>query len=296
MERELFRWIRRQLRRLGQRRTDPRQVYTDAAIVGVYFWANIHDRPCVWATRESSWRPGMRRGPLCSQSCLSRRLRTPGVRRLIDRLEAAVRRRLLALRAAELVATLDSKGLVIGPHSKDPHASWGRAAGRLAKGYRLGVLRTLEGVVLAWRLGSMRHDEREMARRMLRDSAPAGYILADGNFDSSELHDLAAGADGLLVAPRRMGPGRGLGHQYQSPSRLRCMDLLENTVSGFGRALHRQRDQIERYFGTLTCTGGLLTTLPAWNRRYHRVRAWVQGKIILSQVRHLLRNHPAERA
>ena len=289
MERELFTWIRRQLRRLGQRRTDPRQVYTDAAIVAVYFWAAINDRPCVWATVAAHWPAGLRRGPLCSQSCLSRRLRTPGVRRLIDRLEASVRRRRGALRARSLVAMLDSKGLAVGPHSRDRHAAWGRTSGGLAKGYRLGVYRSADGALLAWRVGPMNHDEREMARRMLRDSCMAGYVVADGNFDSNALFDQARRAGAQLVAPRRKGPQRGLAHGYHSPARLRCRDLLENTVSRFGAELHAVRNDVERYFGHLSSTAGLLTHLPPWVRTYPRVRRWVQAKLTLAELRAILR-------
>lgn len=289
MERELFRWIRRQLRRLGQRRTDPRQVYTDAAIVAVYLWAVICDRPCSWATRPASWPPGLRRGPLCSQSCLSRRLRTPGVRRLIDRLERVVLARRAALTARRLVASMDSMPMPVGPHSHDRHARWGRATGGMARGYRLGMLRSADGVLLAWRLGSMNHDDRPMARRMLRDSCPEGYVLADSNFDSNALYDQAHEHGAQLLAPRRKGASRGLGRGYQSPSRLRARDLLENAVSDFGRTLFAQRGAIERSFGTLRATAGLLGHLPAWVRTYPRVRLWVQAKIILAELRNTLR-------
>jgi hypothetical protein len=289
MERELFRWVRRQLRRLGQRRTDPRQVYTDAAIVAVYFWAVINDRPCVWATHQANWPPGLRRGPLCSQSCLSRRLGTPGVRRILDRLESAVLARRAAMLGTGLVAMVDSKALPIGPHSHDRHANWGRASGGLAKGYRLGVLRSASGELLAWRVGPMAHDERQMARRMLRDSCPEGYVLADSNFDSNPLHDLVLEHKAQLVAPRKKGPKRGLAHGYHSPGRLRSRDLLENTVSRFGRDLLHERAGVERYFGHLTSTGGLLTHLPAWVRSYPRVRRWIQAKIVLAEIRATLR-------
>lgn len=289
MERELFRWIRRQLRRLGQRRTDPRQVYTDAAIVAVYLWAVICDRPCSWATRPGSWPPGLRRGPLCSQSCLSRRLRTPGVRRLIDRLERVVLARRAAMTARRIVASMDSMPMPVGPHSHDRHARWGRATGGMARGYRLGMLRSADGVLLAWRLGSMNHDDRPMARRMLRDSCPEGYVLADSNFDSNALYDQAHEHGAQLLAPRRKGASRGLGRGYQSPSRLRARDLLENTVSDFGRTLFAQRGAIERSFGTLRATAGLLGHLPAWVRTYPRVRLWVQSKIILAELRASLR-------
>lgn len=282
MERDLFRRVCSYLRRLGQRRRDPRQVYTDARILAVYFWAVINDRPTVWATLDSNWPRGLRRGNLPSQSRLSRRLRSSSVRALLDRLERLV---LYFRRRAGWVCAVDSKPLPVGPHSQDPHARWGRSSGGLAKGYRLSVLRSARGVLLAWRLSPMNGDEREMARRMLRDTHPEGYVLGDKNFDSNTLHDLASEGGGQLVAERRKGAHRGLGRGYQSPARLRCRDLLENTISNFGQELLQVRNGIERFFGTLTCTHGLLASLPAWTRTYPRVRPWVCAKLILAQIR-----------
>ena len=93
------------------------------------------------------------------------------------------------------------------------------------------------------------------------------------------------------MAPRRWGPGKGLGHRRQDPGRLRSLDLLENTISPFGRQLHGLRRVIEREFGYLTSTSGLLTHLPAWVRTYRRVRFWVQTKLILAQLRRALVAH-----
>jgi hypothetical protein len=98
---------------------------------------------------------------------------------------------------------------------------------------------------------------------------------------------------GQLVAARRMGSHRGPAAGRHSPARLRCKDLLENTVSRFGRELHDPRRGIEREFGYLTSTGGLLTRLPAWVRTYPRVRLWVQAKLILAQLRKRTRSHAA---
>jgi len=53
------------------------------------------------------------------------------------------------------------------------------------------------------------------------------------------------------------------------------------------------RSGIEREFGYLTSTGGLLTYFPAWVRTYPRVRPWVQAKLILAQLRKRARSHAA---
>ncbi len=67
--------------------------------------------------------------------------------------------------------------------------------------------------------------------------------------------------------------------------RLPSIDLLENTVSSFGRDLHALRNAIERTFGYLASTAGLLTHLPAWVRTCPRVRLWVQTKLIIADPR-----------
>ena len=47
----------------------------------------------------------------------------------------------------------------------------------------------------------------------------------------------------------------------------------------------KTRDEIERVFGVLTCTGGGLSSLPPWVRTLSRVRRWVGVKIILYNAR-----------
>lgn len=282
MERELFSAVKEAIRSLGRRRQDARQRHTDGTILEVYFWSVIHDRPVVWATDPANWPRGVRRGALPSQSCMSRRLRRPALRRLIERIEA----RVVGLEPrASIAYVVDAKPLPIGPHSHDRQSGFGRAASVRARGYKLHLLMTLGGAVIAWRVSPMNTDEREMARRLLIQARVSGYVLGDANFDSSPLFDEAAASGAQLVAPRRMGPNRGLGHHRQSPWRLRCRDLLENTVSAFGRDLFEQRRAIERIFGWLSSTSGLLTHLPAWVRTHHRVRWWVHAKLVLAAIR-----------
>ena len=47
----------------------------------------------------------------------------------------------------------------------------------------------------------------------------------------------------------------------------------------------RWRQQVERVFAVLSCTGGGLAALPAWVRGLERVRRWVGTKIILYNAR-----------
>lgn len=281
MERELFLKVKRELAALGPRPRG-RNRFSDAIIILVYFWAVTHDRSVTWACRRDNWQACVRPRRLPSQSRMSRRLRTGSVRGLIDELEERVLR---AGRPAPTACAVDGKPLPVGTYSHDRHALWGRGAGGWAKGYKLHLLLSLCGTVMAWRLTPMSGDEREMARRLLKQTGCAGYVLGDKAYDANYLYSEAAKHGGQLVAPRQKGPTRGLGSRRQAPGRLRSKDLLENTVSAFGRELHAMRDVIERKFGYLTSTGGLLTHLPSWIRTHPRVHAWVQAKLILAELR-----------
>jgi len=282
MERELFTLIRRTLRTLGKRRRNRRFAYTDAAIVEVYCWAVINDRPVVWACDPRHWPKGLRRGGLPSQSVVSRRLRSGAVRKLLGRLEHRVCRR---FRVPTLAYAIDGKPMPISGHSMDKQAGYGRAAGGKAKGYKLHALIDLSGTVWAWRIAPMNADERNVGPLLLPAVPAGGYLLADRNYDSNTFFSAASEHNLQAVIPRRYGADKGMGHRRQDPARLRCRDLLENTISGFGRELHRQRKRIEYFFGRLSSGAGSLTCLPSWVRTQRRVEQWVAVKLIICQIK-----------
>jgi hypothetical protein len=64
----------------------------------------------------------------------------------------------------------------------------------------------------------------------------------------------------------------------------------------FGRALYKQRRGIERCFGTWTSFGGGMAPLPAWVRRFPRVRNWVHAKLLIAGARRLLIDDPQKLA
>jgi hypothetical protein len=193
-----------------------------------------------------------------------------------------------------LVHTIDAKGLPVSGVSKDPDIGNGRAAGCFQKGYKFYALWSSGPIPLAWGLAPMNVSEKTMARRLIPTLPGGGYLLGDAEYDANPLYDLAAEAGFQLVAKKRKSRGRGgLGHRRQSPGRLRSIELM-NTQ--FGRALYNQRNAIECRFGTLTATGGGLAPLPAWVRRFHRVRHWVQAKILAAGARWFNLNEPQERA
>ena len=284
MEHQLWKAIVAVLTTLGKPRKRRTNDYTDHDIVGVYYWAVIHDRPNAWACRAKHWPIHLRRRPLPAPGTLSRRLRTPSVVALLDALE----RRVVAPKGPGLFWMIDGKPLPIGGCSKDRQAGYGKAAGGKAKGYKLHALVGSDGAVAQWRVAPMNKDERVMAERLVKAAPPevAGYLLADGNFDSNPLHRVCEGRGNLqLVTPRRCGPGTGTGHRKQAAGRLRSIALTEGPFPAFGEQLLADRAAVERHFGNLTNWGGGLTCLPAWVRTHRRVRRWVQAKLVLTALK-----------
>ena len=129
----------------------------------------------------------------------------------------------------------------------------------------------------------MNSGEPTVARRLLPQLGGGGYLLADGNYDSNALFDLAWLQGYQLVTP--LPPGQP-GHQYQSPHRLRSIALMKSV---FGQRLYRLRIQIEEAYGNATSFAGGLAPLPAWVRGLERVRTWVWAKLLINAAR-ILKN------
>jgi transposase len=217
---------------------------------------------------------------------MSRRLRTLSVRALKDRVEALINPSC----QPALVGVMDGKALPIPLHSRDRQSGKGRGVGNIARGYKIHTVVDAAGRLLTWRLASLNVDERVMAARLLRDMPQCAYVVADSHYDSNSLFEAAARRGMQLVVPRRYGKDKGLGHRRYHEARLRSKALLEENASAFGVELLRHRRTIERVFACLTNFAGGLTGLPPWVRGYHRVRAWVQAKIILAHLKRATRN------
>jgi Transposase DDE domain len=281
MERERWEKVYRLLVALDNH--DFRGVFRAAVVLAVYFWAVIHDRPVRWACQLVNWPSRLPFRKLPSQPTMSRRLRQSDVLALLKRVEhhPAVYR----LHTATCLKIVDAKPLPVGPCSKAPDARWGRAATALAKGYKLFAIWGRGPLPITWRVDSMNVSEENMAAEMLLElKGSGGYVLGDKLYDSNRLYDIAASNGHQLVAARKK-IGKGLGHHYHSPARLRSIELLKGS---FGRELYALRRQIEHNFGNLTNFGGGLSPLPSWVRRLPRVRLWVTAKLIVSA----LHRHP----
>lgn len=290
MERELWKVLYLLARRLDK--PWGRWRYSTADVLAVYFWAVVHDRPTSWAACPANWPEDVRPGIIPPQSILSRRLRQSAIVILMTEIEQQLLT-ILAI-AGCWVQRIDGKGLTISKVSKDPDAGYGHAAGGQHKGYKLHAVWTTGPMPIAWGLAPMNVSEKRMARGLIPSLPGGGYLLGDTQFDANPLYDLAEEAGFQLVAKKTPSRGKnGTGHRRQAAGRLRAIELLKTS---FGRALYNQRRAIECRFGTLTSFGGGLAPLPAWVRRFHRVRDWVQAKIITAGARWLLLHEPTKLA
>lgn len=265
--------------------------YSTSDILGVYFWAVVHEEATSWAVDPENWFEDLRPALLPDQSTMSRRLRHDDVRQLMCEVEEYW----LALFAVATywIRVVDAKPLLVGGCSKDADAAFGRAVGGFARGYKFYAVWGGGPLPVAWALAPMNVNERTMARHLIPTLPGSGYLLGDAEYDANDLYDLAAAAGYQLVAPKqrpktRSGAKTGLGHRPHSPHRLRGLELLERP---FGRDLFRFRRQIERDFGNATSFGGGLAPLPAWVRRFPRVLNWVHAKLLINAAR-WIRKHP----
>jgi len=278
MERELWPLLYRTVREVS---ADFHQKYVQIpgwVVLLTMLWAALHDRPVSWACRKEHWSTTrLRPSHLPSQPTMSRRVDGVGLGLLWHAVEHRLRESSATNPA--LVAFLDGKPLTVGGATKDPDARYGRAAGAMAKGYKLHTVWSTRALPEAWEVTPMNTGESTVARGLIPQLASGGYLLADGNYDSNALFDLAWQQGYQLVAPLPKGQP---GHQYQSPLRLRSIALMKSV---FGRRLYRLRITIEEAYGNATSFAGGLAPLPAWVRGLARVRTWLWAKLLINAAR-----------
>lgn len=271
----------------------PRVQFPDRAIILVYLWSVLHDRPVTWACDRRHWPAGLLAFELPSDTTMSRRLATLGVLQLLERVLLAASDR---VGPPPLVKAVDSKPMTVGAYSKDRDAKRGRVgAGQMARGYRLHAL-THGRVARHWVLGPMNdHDSVHAPALLGRLEGGGGYVVADNAYDSNALHACAAAAGHQLVAPPREAERHVRDARHNGPARLRALDVLASPLefcrggrrAAFGVALYNHRETVESCFGELSLTG--LNYLPAWVRGPRRVALWAAGKILLQTIRCAIR-------
>lgn len=276
MDDELWKGVYQVVVEIGKQFRSPRKQIADWWIVMTFLWAVVHERPMKWACESRNWPIAERYRRFPSSATMSRRLRTPATQQFLQLVEQSVRQRF----NHSWCKWIDALPLPIGGSTADPDARYGRAAGTMAKGYKLHAICDPHAGIEVWDIRPMNVNEKPLAMIMFQSLEGGGYLVGDGEYDSSNLYDATAKVGFQLVAPKRQGVR--LGHHHQSIYRLRAIELQQHS---FGKYLLHQRAGIDRFFGQWGNYGAGLKPLPHWVRRSWRVRLWVQGKIIINSVR-----------
>ena len=275
-----IRMVNRSVPREGRRPT-----YPDTLIVAMYLWSVWHDRPLCWAADRANYTSLFRPRLLPSRSQFCRRIRT----RRCQAILRGVQKRLadVDMGDAPRIALLDGRGFRVHVHSTDPDARTGYASGGFARGYRLHALAKENGRFVGIRVTAMNVSEKRVARELIDEHRPVGFLLADQGYESGPLYDYARQRGVILMTP--LFKNAGGGHRRQSQARMFAKKLWDYG----GEALYKRRDAIERFFGQLSAFGGGLAPLPAWVRRLERVERWVTAKVIIYHARLLVRESAA---
>jgi len=285
MERELWTKVVALVRSAVAEHRQRERKFNDQTIVLTYLWAVFNDRPVVWATDRRHWPFYMRIASRPSSSTMSRRLRSRSVRELVERVWSRMPRRL----DAGTALIIDAKPLPVGGYTNDRDARTGRACGCFAWGYKLYLIVDENSGIHAWDVESMNVAEQRVAEMLIpaaaRSAGPNRWLLGDRAYDSNRLYVMAEACGLHLLAPR-MRPKDRLG-PCQSPGRHRAIRMLERPGTPQGRAMLQRRDAVERYLGTLCCTGGGLGPLPGYVRGLARVKQWVGAKLLIHSLRRM---------
>ena len=258
--------------------------YSDVLIVGMYLWACGHDRPQGWACKRSSYYGKFRPMELPCEGHFSRRIRSDRCQQVL----CAVEVRLAEADIGTPVSFLDARPLVVGPCSKDPEAKGGRISGGFARGYKLHAIVSEDLRLRTWCVTPLNESEPKVAETLIPSTRLGTWLLADGNYDSGTLYDLAEEQRCQFLTP--LPENAGEGHRLQSASRLRAVKLWDE---GAAEPIYRRRTGVERCFGHQCSFGGGLAPLPAWVRTLQRVQRWVLAKLIIYHARLRVRHAAA---
>jgi len=294
MDRELWtsilRAVQRAAARVGWNGGRRKPVYANWLIVAMYIWSVWHDRPLSWACRRGSYHALFRPRTLPSISQFTRRVKSADCQRILQLVNDRFAQRGMMTEAVYI----DGKPLPVSPVSKDRDAKRGKISGAFARGYKLYAAANATRRIVCWSVMGLNEDEKTVARHALLPNLPPlsrdGLVLTDSHYDSAPLHQqVCEPLDVRLVHPLR-GQNRAGGKNRwwklrKMPASRRALVHLWANHLPLMRFVFKARQQIERVFGVLTCTGGGLTHLPAWVRGLERVRRWVGVKIVLYNAR-----------
>ena len=188
---------------------------------------------------------------LPSRSHYGRRVRQPDFLAALRLLFEALAVRLARRTPGDLeVLSLDFTDLPVDV-KYDPDAAYGYTSKGRFYGYKLHLIVSRRGALLAYRVATANHHGVRLAEEMLPDLAPLARliqtILGDAGYDSGPLHDQVREVlDATLLAP--MNPRRGARRPEASTARGQALALLDTAA---GRTLYRQRTIIEQVNGQL---------------------------------------------
>lgn len=266
----------------------PRIRFSDYLILRLYFWAVRHERPMTWALDPAHYTRFFRPRKWPSISQLNRRIASDRFQLLLQKVHESLSR------VGESITTtlyIDGKPLNVSAVSGDRDAR----ANNVGRGYKLHAIVSNDLRIPVFSVMPLNKHEMPIARVMLDylPLLPGTIVMADGNYDAHVFHkDIHARGGWLITKPRRGGARRrergNRGHEVTRRqmgfARRKLIDLWEQHPQ-LMRRVYRERTRIERVFGHLTCTPGLLGPLPAFVRGLTRVRRWVGAKICLYHAR-----------
>jgi hypothetical protein len=259
--------------------------FGDWLIVAMYLWACGHDRPQCWACKPQHYGRLFRPRKLPSISQFNRRLRTPSVQMILQR----IHNDLAKIGLATSVSFIDGKPMLVSPVSKDPDARWGHVTGGrgTAKGYKLHAFVTEDGRIPAWSVTPLNVHETHVTRLLCAYLPPQladSLAIGDGNYDDANLHKSIEQIGSRLLVPLRGLAEHPVTLRQMGPARREHVKVTREHPNLVDYVL-KWRTQIERVFSTLTCHGGGLGPLPSWVRRLERTRRWIGCKISLYHAR-----------
>jgi hypothetical protein len=289
--------VRRAAAHVGWNGGRRKPVYPNWLIVAMYVWSVAHDRPLSWACRRESYNGLFRPRRLPSVSQFTRRIRSDDCQRILQLVHDRFAQRGMMTESI----SIDGKPLPVSPVSKDRDAKRGKISGAFARGYKLYAAVNAARRIVVWSVMGLNEDEKTVARQALLPNLPPlsrdGLVLTDSHYDSAPLHQQVCEPLGVwLVHPLRGQDRAGGKNRWwklrQMPATRRALVDLWADHPTLMRFVFKARQQIERVFGVLTCTGGGLSSLPAWVRGLPRVRRWVGVKIVLYNARlHVREQH-----
>lgn len=261
--------------------------YSDGLIARLYFWAAFHDRPMTWAVQKHNYNRSFRPRKIPSISQLNRRIASERFQRLLQQ----VHKRLAGdSRCKGLI--FDGQALCVGSVSQDRDARPGHIPGGIGRGYKLHAVVTSDGNIPVFSVMPLNTHEMPVARQMLAaidHDLDGTLVMADGNYDAHVLHKQVARRGGFLITHLRGRAKHPVTRRQMGRSRRLLIDLWDRCPR-LMKQVYRHRQQIERRFGNLACTPGLLTSLPKFVRGLPRVRRFVGAKICLYHAHRLAKS------